>query len=231
MPNLDVVGPCLAAVMLVAAFAPFASAQPEDDPRADLQELVRQIRRNMVEVEKDLDRVAGKDAREDARATKEKLDELVQDMKDRGAQITKDIDAFIKSLPPEGAGGGGGGGGQSQPGQQPDGQKGQSQARSRDRNKPENQGQPKPKDEPGRPQSGKKEDDTARNPKDGHNRTSPPRPDEEKLKAQHLDIEGRWGMLPPELRQKLQDRNFQEFTPEYQEEIKAYYRKLGSLAR
>jgi hypothetical protein len=38
-------------------------------------------------------------------------------------------------------------------------------------------------------------------------------------------------MLPPELRQKLQDRNFQEFTPEYQEEIKAYYRKLGSLAR
>jgi hypothetical protein len=42
-----------------------------------------------------------------------------------------------------------------------------------------------------------------------------------------VDIEGRWGNLPAELRQKLMSRNFDEFTPEYQEEIKAYFRKIA----
>jgi hypothetical protein len=90
----------LAAAILALALAPLLRAQDEAGPKADLQELIRQIRRNMVEVEKDLDRVNAKEAREEAREAKENLDKLVQDMKDRGNQITKDIDEFIKNLPP-----------------------------------------------------------------------------------------------------------------------------------
>ena len=39
-------------------------------------------------------------------------------------------------------------------------------------------------------------------------------------------IREKWGVLPPELRQKLVDRNFKDFTPEYEAAIKAYFRKI-----
>lgn len=47
------------------------------------------------------------------------------------------------------------------------------------------------------------------------------------MKALQQDIEGRWGFLPPELRQRLMQRDFQEFTPDYQDELKAYYRRIA----
>lgn len=48
------------------------------------------------------------------------------------------------------------------------------------------------------------------------------------MKIDHETLEGRWGNLPPELRQRLIERNFKEFTPEYQEELKAYYRRIAN---
>ena len=43
--------------------------------------------------------------------------------------------------------------------------------------------------------------------------------------------EERWGHLPPELRQRLIDRNFKDFTPPYAKELKEYYKKIGSGGR
>lgn len=72
----------------------------EEEAQAELAELVRQIRRNMVEVEKDLDRVEAEGAKAAASEARENLDKLVSDMKSRGKQITTDIEEFIKKLPP-----------------------------------------------------------------------------------------------------------------------------------
>lgn len=84
------------------AFAVVASgsARAQAEPEVDLAELVRQIRRNMVEVEKDIDRIQAEGAKAAAGEAKKKLDELIDSMKARGGQITKDIDEFIKNLPP-----------------------------------------------------------------------------------------------------------------------------------
>ena len=40
-----------------------------------------------------------------------------------------------------------------------------------------------------------------------------------------------WGNLPQELRQKLVDRNYDDFTPEYKEQIEEYFRKTGTAPK
>ena len=107
------------------------------------------------------------------------------------------------------------------------------QAKARDRNRPENAKQDggKPGQKPGEKPNqsepkGGKENNTGDDPARGDNLQSAPpkRPGAEAVNHRHLDK--RWGLLPPERRQKLVDRNFKDFTPEYEREIKAYFRKI-----
>lgn len=208
------------ALVLACACSPSLMAQGE--PEVDLAELLRQIRRNMIEVEKDLDRAQAEAAKASAAEAKEKLDKLAFDMNSRGNQITKDIDELIENMPQCSGGGSSGGSGKSQ---KPSGKKDSSQSKSRDRNNPENQGKEPQGSKPGKPQNGEKEDNSAKDDAGGKNRNAPPRQDP-KAKARHVDVEGRWGNLPPELRQRLVESNLFEFTPDYQEEIKAYFKRV-----
>jgi hypothetical protein len=78
--------------------APRASAQVTE-PEVDLKELVRQIRQNMVEVEREIDQAEAKTAAKASEKTKQDLDELVKRLGQRGQQITTDIDEVIKNIP------------------------------------------------------------------------------------------------------------------------------------
>jgi hypothetical protein len=207
----------LATVLLVPALDRILVAQP-GSTETDIQELARQVRRNMVQVEREIDRAQAEAARSRGAAVESDLQKIIDSLGGRAAQITKDIDAIIAAIPPCG-GGGGGGGGQSSKSSSGDQKSG---GKSRDRNRPQNTGQEKGGQRP----EGGAEDNTSPNPEEARNRTGPPRRDPTE-KVQLERIEGRWGNLPPELRQRLLERNFREFTPEYQEEIRAYYRRIA----
>jgi hypothetical protein len=87
------------AVALFLGLAPVAFGQGADGgDQVDIKELVKQIRRNMVAVEQEIDRVEAEAATEDAKAAKENLEKLIKSMKGRGDQITSDIDEIIKNL-------------------------------------------------------------------------------------------------------------------------------------
>ena len=88
------------AVALIFGAAPLAWAQGDSTgDQVDIKELVKQIRRNMVAVEQEIDRVEAEAASEDAQAAKENLEKLIKSMRGRGDQITSDIDEIIKNLP------------------------------------------------------------------------------------------------------------------------------------
>lgn len=223
------------AVGLVALFLPITPAQGQDPQAqmAEVQELVRQIRRNMVEAEREVDRTQAEAAKEASDTSKKKIEELIEQLKGRGGQITKDIDEVIEKLP-RGGGGGGGGGGQQQQSQGSQGQ--QDQSGSRDRNQRENEGQDGQQNQnqnqnQNNQQNQGNNDSNGENPNSGANNRGnrPQQPPTENIQAP--DDAERWGFLPKELRQRLIDRNYREFTPEYQREIKNYFRRLSKPRR
>lgn len=204
-----------------------AQGGPGGGLQAELTELVRQIRRNMLETEKSIDKVETEAASAGDQATREKLDELVEKLKGGGRQITGDIEELIKKIPRSG---GGGGGGQS-PSSQGDSQS-KDQSGSRDRNQRENPGgQPQGGEQPeGQNQQGGAEGE-GENPRDGRNQRGDRKPEDRREVVPAPDDAQRWGFLPEELRQRLLDRNFREFTPEYQRELKNYFRRTFSPRR
>ena len=85
----------LAALVLANARASAQTGEPE----VDLKELVRQIRQNMVEVEREIDQAEAKAAKKAGDQAKQDLEELVKRLGQRGQQITADIDEVIKNIP------------------------------------------------------------------------------------------------------------------------------------
>jgi len=83
---------------LVISLMPMLSAQTGDPEQVDIKELVKQIRRNMVEVEKEIDRVGAEAAQAQGENAKENIEKLLRSMRGRGDQITSDIDEIIKNM-------------------------------------------------------------------------------------------------------------------------------------
>lgn len=209
-------------LLLLAVFAPALVAQEPAEPEVNPQELLRQIQRNMEAVEKGLDELATEDAKAAGRRTVDDLNKLIDSLKSSGRQVTSDIDTIIRQMKSSGGGGGGGGGGRSQS-KSKDRNQSKERGSAKDRNKPEPSQQPGG----GKPDSGKPEENTAKDQPGGANGPGNTRPEDPREKFRQELLEGRWGVLPPELRQRLVERNFREFTPEYQEELRAYFRRLA----
>lgn len=216
---------------ILAVLAVFAGKVPAQDDSVDLNELARQIRRNMVLVEESLTELDAKTARMEGEHVVKNLEELIEESraagsktaeelaellekatqaKRAGRQVVKDIQKLVENMERSSGGGGKSSGGrQKQKSGQP---------RARDRNQAQNR--------PPQDQGGRKERDGQQNPPGGRNVDDQPKqyPDPEKVK--HPNIEDIWGVLPPELRQRLVNRSFRDFTPEYEREIKAYMRRI-----
>lgn len=84
---------------LLLALSPCAYSQG-GEPEVDLKELARQIRQNMIEVEREIDQAEAKAAGQAGQKAKADLDELIKRLSQRGQQISTDIEELIKNLPP-----------------------------------------------------------------------------------------------------------------------------------
>jgi len=211
--------PYLSLLAFLNVIAPALPAQGGEE--VDIKELIKQIRRNMMEVEKEIDRVESEAASDQAARAKENLDKLVESMKGRSDQIASDIDEIIKNMKP----GQGKGQGQGQ-GQSKGKGKSQGKPKSRDGNRRENEGQ-RPQNSDGQPRDGSDEDNTEKDQAGGRNKDGNKKPEPKRVRVPVNWDEERWGHLPPELRQRLIDRNFKDFTPPYAQELKEYYKKIG----
>jgi hypothetical protein len=205
------------------------SGTEEEGP--DPAELARQIRRNMIKIEEDLSKAGTHDARRGDQVRKD-LDKLLESMKQRQGQVIKDIDDIVKQLKVCGGGGSG----------SRDSNENQKQSGARDRNESQKQGKPRDPNS-GKEQSSKKprsgqkpksqkgggpEDNRPTPPGDTQNQPGDPRGELPPEKVPHVNLNEIWGNLPPELRQKLIDRNFDDFTPEYEAQIQEYFRKTST---
>jgi len=75
------------------------------------------------------------------------------------------------------------------------------------------------------PEASKNRKSSSEKPSIRRTQASPP-PKKKSKKRQRRSMEESWGHLPKEMRQTLLDRNFKEFTPEYELAIKRYFRVL-----
>ncbi len=208
-----------AAVFLALVVAPARAQGGGGQEEVDLAELVKQIRRNMVAVEREMDRVEAEAAREDAEAARENLQKLIQGLKGRGDQITSDIDEIIKNIKQSG---------NSQSSSQSSSQSGQQKpSQARDRNQRQGQKNSSQSSSQSRPEGGRDENNTGEDRPGGRNKAGNKKPESRQSRADVNWDSERWGHLPAELRQRLIDRNFKNFTPPYAKELKEYFKRIG----
>jgi hypothetical protein len=220
-------------VLMIAAALAFASAgslraqDPQDESAPNPADLARQIRRNMLKIEEDLGKAGTHDATKGEQVQQD-LDKLLQGMKSRGDQVIKDIDDIVKQFKSSSSSSSGQGGGKR------DSNENQKQSKSRDRNQSDQKsGKPRDqKDKNGQKPQNKKqggpEDNSKKDENQGENQPGDPKERPGPEKAAHINLNEIWGNLPPELRQKLYDRNFDDFTPEYKVQIDEYFKKTGA---
>ncbi len=207
------------------------AAQDDEGGAADPAELMRQIRRNMSRIEEEFSKL-GPASTERGEQVRKDIERLLEGLQKRQGQVVKDIDDVIKQLKKsDSSSSSGGGGGKS------DSQQNQKNSQARDRNKPQKPQDGKQKgqkkDQQGKEQKdGGKEDNSQKERDAGKNtNTKQPPPPARLEKVAHPDLNEIWGNLPKELRQKLVDRNFDDFTPEYENEVQEYFRRTNVVKK
>jgi hypothetical protein len=88
----------LLVALLIFGLTPTLCAQGEGEEEGNIEEIVRQIRRNMQQVENDLSALEIEAARERGDQVKEDLERLIESAKAAGQQIPNDIDEIIKRM-------------------------------------------------------------------------------------------------------------------------------------
>lgn len=232
-------------VSMFAALGLFAASAFAQEGATDPQELMRQVKRNLQKIEDELNRMKAtpSEGAPDAASRAAELDKL----KRRQEQVVKDIDKIIEQMKQQGGGGGSSSDDQKQDDSGKSGkEQSKSKPKSRDRNKSQKDGQDqqakndkkpggdkkeggdKKDGESGKKPDGGKEDNSKKDGSKPENAKGPAPQQDPRKRAQHVDVNEIWGVLPPELRQKLVDRNFGEFTPEYEDEVREYLKKVSS---
>lgn len=214
-------------------------APPEGDPPArpglggddDLaKQLVERIRKSLGEVNDALLDAA------DADAVSDEIDRALVNHR----KAIRDIEELIEQVKYQQSGGGGGGGGQQQQQQQTSSS---SQARESDgRNAPDpKQGGGSPEQQSGE-QSGQGEEDQAsqqprggETPADGTSEADgrqvgadAPPPEDPTAPYSRTDTDGRWGLLPPKLQERLMNLHVDDVPSRYRQHLDAYIRALNA---
>lgn len=225
----------------------------------DLGALIRQISRNMERIESNAARVQRDSAKAEGRAGEAETRERIERLNRRGAQVSEDIQKLIENLPRNGGGGGGGGSSQQQSSSssssssqsqqdrsgardrnRPSGQQGSSNQRpqggrnpgEQDRGQRDGEGEGEGKQDQPRDRDGDgKPDGDGENRPGGRNSTGEEQTPPAGKPGVPPQLVERWGVLPPELRQRLVDRDFRRYTPQYDAAIRAYLRRLANPER
>jgi hypothetical protein len=149
------------------------------------------------------------------------LDELLRSAGQGQSSVLSDIDELIATAPQCNGGGQGSPSGTPKQKQKKDGNESEQEKRQREARKQPTPGQgEKPEDGPeDQQQSGEKR--TASNDPGSKQGSPEARP----------DILDRWGTLPPLLKERIANRNFTSFPPEYREKLMKYYKRLNDEDR
>ncbi|MHC4944777.1 MAG: hypothetical protein ACYTG7_17315 [Planctomycetota bacterium] len=145
---------------------------------------------------------------------------LVERIQNMSSQVIQSLDQLIKSIKYKKCGSGSG---QSPP--QPKGSQEQ-ENKPRDEQQDDSMKQnPQSQNEEGqeqdRPEDGRPEDDRGnRQAKD-----DPPPTDPER--AEHTDVSGRWGVLPPKVQNDILNFNIEEFPQKYRKWLEEYYKRVN----
>jgi hypothetical protein len=221
------------ALALGAALPAQDPTDPQDEGAVNPADLARQIRRNMLKIEEDLGKIGTHDPSRGEQVRKD-IDKLLEGMKGRQDQVIKDIDDIVKQLKTSNCNSGKQGSSDSNQNQKQSrkrdrNQSDQKSGKPRDGNKPEQGKDKKPGQQP--PKGNGEENNNQKDRDSGENVEGDPQDRPGPEKATHINLNEIWGNLPPELRQKLVDRNFDDFTPEYKAQIDEYFKKTGSAPK
>lgn len=227
--------------------SPLLPPQLRSDPRERMKELFVQVERRLGEIDQLLYR-AGSGERPLESQRESGINDLLQQSKQGGEAVLKDIDELLelaKQMGGKGQPKPGSGQGQGQQQSQPSGQQGnepqqgsqrpQEQERTPDAPSRENpqQGQggdkpePQPQPQPGeaQPKSDRDSKDAARNAQG----TAPP--SAAKGRNDGARSNEQWGDLPPTVRDLFRTEGGSDLPPQYRDWIDAYYRRLNQEKR
>ena len=217
MRAVVVVGLGLAVLGWGAAQPARAQGGPEEE--FDFQKAMREIDELMRRAEESLIESirTGRSSDEGERARR-KIDELLKSHQQSGAKIIEKINEIIEKAPR--SGGGGGGSGQMPP---PDG--GDPKGRDRDDRKVTD------RDPRNRGEGGKDPKNGRENEPDPKAEDAEPPAKDPKEKAK-IDLAKEWlAQLPPTLRSRVLNGDFEEIPEKYRPIIEAYFKKLAEMDR
>ena len=61
----------------------------------------------------------------------------------------------------------------------------------------------------------------------GQNRTADPPPTKDPEEMDHIDLSGRWGVLPPKIQKDILNFNIENFPQKYRKWLEEYYRRIN----
>jgi hypothetical protein len=207
---------CLTTITMLFAIVPLARAQ--DAPPVeefDLVKAIKQIEKLMVKAETSLLKsVAREKAAQESREAVEEIEKLLRGHEKQGKEIVDKINELLVNLPQQS----GGGGGQSQPmpksDDKKDGQK-KKEKQLGDR-------------DPQNSREGEKETKGDPDPKDDQSNAKPP-PEELKEKAEVKPDPDWLPRLPPQVREDIQNGNFESVPEKYRALVEAWMKKMAEM--
>jgi hypothetical protein len=212
----------LFAILFAFAATERASSQERTpmEPDNEAAKLVERIQEGMKKIDENLMEASASGVKEDLEENIRNIEKLLNDTQNMSSQVIQSLDQLIKSIKYKKCGSGSG---QSPP--QPKGSQEQ-ENKPRDEQQDDSMKQnPQSQNEEGqeqdRPEDGRPEDDRGnRQAKD-----DPPPTDPER--AEHTDVSGRWGVLPPKVQNDILNFNIEEFPQKYRKWLEEYYKRVN----
>lgn len=232
------------ALFFVAASAPLALAQDETPPAPpkpgeetplppegemeapgeggmdEIAEIIKQIESHMGEAERLLTSLDASGAGAEQEAAAELLRKLLDQAGKQQSSALSSIDKLLEIAAK-----------QSEQQQQQGGKSGKKRSES-DRKREQEERERKAKEELARKEKGedkpedggKSEDEPTGKEKDGKKKPA----DSESERARNTDVAGRWGSLPPALRDRIEQGKWDGFPPEYREKLAKWYKRINA---
>lgn len=190
----------------------------------EAEELVQRIHEGMKKVDENLMDAKARGVSETIEENIRNIEKLLEDTRKQSDQVISDLDELIKSIKYQQCNSGGSGSppppdlsnSEKQPENQPrseqedQGLQKHDTPQDKDSEKDEKPGEARPEDSPGAKNQGK---------------TPPSGKDSEK--ADHVDVSGRWGVLPPKIQNDILNFNIESFPEKYRKWLEEYYKRIN----
>ena len=182
-------------------------------------DLVQLIREGMKKIDESLLGAAARDVPEKLQENIRYIEELLKSTRDQSSQVIKNLDELIKSVKYQKSGSSGQ---RPMPPQQE--QQGENKPRS-EQDDGELKDNPSQQDQEA--EKNRKPEDGSPDNRPGQQRPGDPPPPKDPDEVDHLDLSGRWGVLPPKIQKDILNFNIENFPQKYRKWLEEYYRRIN----